>query len=94
MTQHNHDFRRSAAVRLSAISGLLGSVLGARKGPVGAALGGLAGGALGYVIGESIQRQQHHEDHRPVTIDVTHADASGSSTEGSDSQSTQSSGDR
>lgn len=64
------------AKSFSAVGGVVGTAVGARRGPLGALAGGLIGGTLGYLAGSTLAgpRQSRHLDADPVSIDVAAPD--------------------
>jgi len=73
--------------KLSAVGGFVGTVMGSRRGPVGAIAGGLVGGTVGYLAGATLKGEDIDEmiESEPVSIDVAEPD-SGSSAESTESE--------
>ncbi|MEF8937311.1 MAG: hypothetical protein V5A32_05085 [Halovenus sp.] len=89
---HEHEDAVEAETdpkKLSAVGGFVGTVMGSRRGPVGAIAGGIVGGTVGYLAGATLEGEDIDEmiETEPVSIDVSEPE-SGSDAESVESETT------
>ena len=89
---HEHEDAVEAETdpkKLSAVGGFVGTVMGSRRGPVGAIAGGIVGGTVGYLAGAALESEEIDEmiESEPVSIDVAEPD-SGTSSHPTESEET------